>query len=161
MFFYFFGLQDKMSIKTLDEIWKQSKELKLLEAEQDSYLQAKKDLEELSKKPMQPEDFFSQDITLVKEIQVLETLGDKYNVDLSFSGISGVVSSAPRAKTQSDIVYVPYSVGLQGSFKNVVNAIEALENLDFVTTLNSMSASSGNGDTINVSLTSNFYVRRK
>ncbi len=161
MYFYFFGLFDKSTNAILDNIWKQSKELKLLKAEQDSYRLAKEDLEKINTKSLKPEDFFSKDITLVKEIKVLETLGDKYGVDMGFSGVSGIANAAPKAKTISDIAIVPYSISLQGTFANVVNAIEALENLDFITNLSALSASTGLGDNINVSLNASFYLRRK
>lgn len=160
VFGYFFKILDRQNTATLAQIVGQNNELAVLDAQQKSFTMAKQDLADLAKQSLLPDDFFSQDVTLVKEIQTLENLGNKLQVNFNLSGLSGTVKNAPKAKTQGDIVTVPYSISLSGSFPRVVDFIETMENLSFITHLTTLSLS-GNGSTgVNANLTAIFYVRR-
>jgi Tfp pilus assembly protein PilO len=132
----------------------------LLEAEKQSFDFAQKDLEQLSRMPLQPENFFSQDVTLVSELETLEKLGSQLNVRVELSGISGTVKNAAKAKTASDIVTIPYNISVRGSYPQIVNFLEYFENLPFVTTLTSLAIrSTGEGEVI-MSGNALFYLKR-
>jgi Tfp pilus assembly protein PilO len=160
---YVFKGMDQANQNILAEISKAQAEKGVLAAERDSYNQAKQDLAAMQKKNLQPQDFFSQDVTLVAEIKTLEALGEKLNVTFDLSGLSGTVKTVPKANTLSAILAVPYSISLKGTFGNVVAFIETMENLDFITTLNSVSLAAGSGkdsDLVIANLTANFYLRQ-
>jgi Tfp pilus assembly protein PilO len=158
---YFFGILSDANQQTLGEITAQRQEMAQLSAERDSYQLAKQDLTQLQAKALQPEDFFSKDVTLVNEIKTLENLGQKLNVDFNLSGLSGTMVSAPKAKTQSEIFAVPYSINLLGDFSDIVAFIETMENLDFITTLSTLSISSTVDNKVVANLTANFYLRQQ
>ena len=158
---HYFNIFDNTSRQTLEQIAAQRQEMAQLSAERDSYLRAKQDLVELQGKAVQPEDFFSRDVTLVNEIKTLENLGQKLKVALTLSGLSGTVTSAPKAKTQGEIFVVPYSISVTGDFSDVVAFIETMENLDFVTTLSALNISASSDSKVSASLTANFYLRQQ
>jgi Tfp pilus assembly protein PilO len=158
---YFFKIFDKTNLQTIAKITEQRKELSSLEAEQESINLAKQDLKTMSGNRLQPGDLFSRDVTLVKEIETLENLGAKLKVNFALSGLSDTVQSASKAKTQGDLVTVPYSINLNGPFPRVVDFIETMENLDFITHLNTMSLSSADNDTVTANMTAIFYLQKQ
>lgn len=160
MFMYLFGILDASNRHTLDAMSKQRKDLALLKAEKQSYTQAQADLQELSKKSLQPDSFFSKDINLVNELRILEDWSRKLNITMQLSGLSGTVNTAPKAKTATPIVVVPYGISLTGSFSQVTNFLEVLENLSFITNVNGLSLSSANNNLVNASLSANFYLQK-
>ncbi|MBI5530055.1 MAG: hypothetical protein HY918_00965 [Candidatus Doudnabacteria bacterium] len=160
MFLFIFGILDESNQKIVDSMAKQRQELALLKAEKASYLKAQQDLQTLAKKQYQPDNFFSKDVALVKEIETLETWADKVGVQMQLSGISGTVATAAKAKTATSIAMVPYGINLNGSLEQVVNYIEVLENLGFVTNLTSVSLSSADRGTVSANLTANFYLSK-
>jgi hypothetical protein len=159
MAMYFFNIYDSKNRVLIGRIEDSRRELGQLETEQSSFQLARQDLELMSKKPYQPENFFSKDVTLVNEIKYLEDLGERLNIDLTLSGISGTVKSAPKAKTIGSIVTVPYSISVVAPFSKVVEFLEILENLDFITNVSSLSLSAVSENKISASLTANFYLR--
>ena len=160
MFFYLFGILDMSNLRTLEGMDQQKKDLAALNAERQSYIQAKGDLDDLAKKSIQPEDFFSKDITLVNEIRTLEGWGNKLGVQMTLSGVSGTINSVPKAKTITPISMVPYSINLTGSFSQAVDFIEVLENLNFITNINNIGISAGDNNQVTLSLGANFYLKR-
>ncbi|MCL5666537.1 MAG: hypothetical protein M1383_02095 [Patescibacteria group bacterium] len=160
MFGYFFNILSHSNGILLSDIKSKNKEKEVLANEQDSYLTAKKDVETLRGKAVQPEDFFSKDVALVEEIRTLENLGERLGVKFSLSGISGTVGSAPKAPTVSSIASVPYSLSISGDFTSATAFIESLEHLSFVTYPRDLSVTSGGSGTVNVSLTANFYLQK-
>ena len=160
VFSYVFKFLERANKQTKSKIDQQNKELTVLEAEKESFDKAKEDLSNLSQKDLQPEDFFSKDITLVNEIKTLETLAQNLGVELNLSGISGTTKTAPKAKTQGDIVIIPYSISLNGQFSKTVDYIESLENLPFITRLTALSINAAASGNVNANLTANFYLRK-
>src|SRR6266404_494000 len=132
MFLYFFNILDSSNSATVLAMAKQQQELLFLQAQDQSYQQAKLDLRKLAQESIQPGDFFSQDITLVKEIETLESLGQKLNLQMQISGVGGTVKSAPKAKTITSLATIPYSISLNGDFASAVGFIETLEHLSFI-----------------------------
>lgn len=160
MFGYGFGILQNSNSESLVSISQEKDQLLSLQAEQQSYLLAQRDLEDLSEKEIQPKDFFSKDTTLVREITALENLGKINQVTLNIAGISGTIDSLPKAKTISPLFVMPYSMTVTGSINNVLNFVESLYNLDFITTINSFTLGAANKNTLNVNLTANFYLRK-
>lgn len=159
-FTYFFKILDASNQKILDSMAKDKKGLAVLLAEQQSEAQAQYDLQELAKKPLQPEDFFSRDITLVNEIKILENLEEKLGVKMSLSGVSGTIKSAAPANTVTPLVVIPYNIGVTGSLNRVVDFIETLENLNFVTNVSNISLSSADQGNVSAGMTASFYLRK-
>lgn len=161
MFLYGFKIFSGSNQAALDQISKEKQQMMVLQNEEDSYRLAQKDVQEMAKKQIQPADFFNQDINLVKEIEELEKLGKDTGVSLSLGGISGTINSVPKAKAQGQLFVVPYNIAITGTLPQVVGFIETLENMDFITTLNSLSLSSAGNGNVSASMAANFYIRKK
>ena len=160
MFFYFFNFLDASNRQTIAAMQDQKKELALLKGQEQSYELAKSDLTKLAAQPVQPENFFSKDITLVDEIQTLEDWGQKLNVTMQISGLSGTIGIEPNANTITPIAQVPYGITLKGSLAQITDFLQVLENLGFVTNVTSVTAAAGSNSSINASLSAEFYLRK-
>ena len=160
MFSYIFPLLGQSNAAQLNTLGDQRKQLGKLQAEQESFQQAQADLLAVAKKPRQPEDFFSKDITLVNEIQALEDLGAKSGVQFALSGVAGTIATVPKAKTASEIFAVPAVLSISGPFSGVASFIESLENLDFIVNVSGISVTSVGADKIAATLTANFYLHK-
>ena len=160
MFFSGFKILDRGNHAALVQISKQKNQMLSLQAEAESYRLAQQDLRDVTQKKYQTSEFFSQDVTLVKEIEILESLGKTRGVNLSLGGISGTINTVPKAQTKGQLFLVPYSVSVNGPLNNVVDFIETLENLDFITTLNSLNITSAGDGNINASMGAKFYIRK-
>ncbi len=137
------------------------KNLDKVKAEQESYRLAKQDLENVTKEHIQPDGFFSKDVTLVNEIQTIENMADTYHVTVDLTGLSGTLQNSQKAPTRSQIFLVPYALVVHGGFTEVLNFLDNLEHVPFVTTINSVSMSIAAGDTVNLVLGANFYLKSK
>lgn len=139
---------------------KQRLEYDILQREQRSAEQAKKDLAELENKPFPPQELFSKDTKVVKEIKILEDNAAKYGVSMSLT-IAGNTKTAPKvAGVSTELFTVPYVLTLEGSFENLMNYVQATEHLPFVsyTKVVNMSASADNK--IRLIMNSDFYIRK-
>jgi hypothetical protein len=161
MFFYFFNILNASNEAIISGIADQQNNLASLTAEKDIYLKGQQDLEQMQTEVYQPGDFFSKDVTLVREIQVLEQWANVLNVQFTLSGLSGTVNGAAKAGVSGNIVSEPYSISLIGPFAKVVDYIQVMENLDFITTVNSISMSSGSGNDVTANIGAQFYIRVK
>lgn len=161
MFFYGFNILGSSNRLALTDIAEKKTQLLQLQAQAESYQLAQKDLKQMEGEKLQPEDFFSVDITLVKEIQTLEGLAKSIGINLSLGGITGVISTVPNGQVEQELYVLPYSISASGSLEKVVNFIETLENLGFITKLNSLSISSAGSGNVNASMGANFYIRKR
>ncbi len=159
MFMYFFNILDVSNRALVIANQQKKKEKAQLAAQFESYKQAQGELLQLSKESFQPENFFSRDITLVNEIKTLEGLSEKYNLTMELSGISGTVNTAPKAQTVSVLLVIPYSINVKGSLAQVVDFIETLENLSFITNVNNVSVNAADKGSVAASMTADFYLR--
>ena len=157
---YFFGILDNSNQQIVAGMAKQKKDLQALQAQNQSYLQAKADLKQLADQAYQPEDFFSRDISLVNELRVLEGLKQKMGVQMQISGISGTIANAPRAKTITPLVYIHYGITVTGSLSQVVDFIETLENLSFITNVSNVSITAADKGQVNAGMSADFYLRK-
>lgn len=159
MFLYLFKILDEKNLAAIDAISGQQKELAQLEAEESSFKKAKSDLAKFATETYQPRDLFSRDITLVNQLRILEALAQKLNVKISLSGVSGTVKTVPKTTISGEVLYVPYSMGINGSFANVLSFLESLENLSFVTDIGVLNLS-GTGNNISAGFSANFYLKQ-
>jgi Tfp pilus assembly protein PilO len=160
MFGYFFNIFDSSNALTLKNISENNKELKLLQDEELSYKLAKEDLEKMQKQTVKPQDFFSRDITLVNEIRTLEKLGEEMNVEFQLTGLSGTVKNAAKAKSQGEIVSLPFSMNIVGSLEDCVAFLKTVENLGFIVSVSGISVGIASADQVSISLPASFYLRR-
>ncbi|MEK7618486.1 MAG: hypothetical protein AAB410_05070 [Patescibacteria group bacterium] len=159
-FGFIFKKLNASNIASLDRIAVLKKERSELEAEKASFLQGKNDLEKLSLQAIQPESFFSRDITLVNEIRRLEQISRDLNLIMNLSGVSGTLKSAKRAATKAEIYQIPFTISAQGSQANIVSFMEYLENLEFLTSVGTVSISSASEGKINTTFTASFYLKK-
>lgn len=157
MFFIFFKILDNKNKAALEGMAKDREDLVMLQSESESYKKAQADLDQIKKEEIQPEDFFSKDTTLVKEIQILEGLNNKYGTQVTFSGISGLVGPSSGSTA---LMEVPYSITIVGSLANGVDLIENFENLSFITKAHGISFTSSGDGKVYINLMSNFYIRK-
>ena len=158
--FYIYKILDNSNTALVGKIEQQNREVSVLDAERISFEKAQEDLNELSKKELQPEDLFSRDVTLVNEVKYLEELGRSLGLELNLSGLSGTTKNAPKAKTQGELVVVPYVMNVVGSFSKVVDFIETFENLPFITVLEGLSLSTLGTGEVSVNMRANFYLKK-
>lgn len=159
LFVYFFGLLDKSNNALVEKNSAEKKELLELEAEQRNFELGKQDLDSLSNRPYKPENFFSQDITLVKEIKELELFAKNSKVDLKLS-VAGTIATAIKAKTIGDIYQIPYTIQVIGPFSNVVGFLKTLEKSDFVTHLTSANVNTVKSTEVNAVFSGLFYIKK-
>jgi hypothetical protein len=160
MFLYFFNFLDASNRQTVNAMQGQKKSLAALQGQQQSFELAKSDLDKLAAQPVQPDNFFSRDITLVNEIQTLEDWSQKLNVNMQLSGLSGTIALEPNANTITPIAQVPYAISLKGSLSQVTDFFQVLENLSFVTNVVGVSVSAEDSNSVNASLSAEFYLRK-
>ena len=159
-FTYFFGILDASNQQSLKTIAKRKTDLASLQAQAESARQAQQDLLKLAQQPLQPENLFSRDITLVNEIKTLENLRDKFDLEMRLTDISGTINTAPKAKTITPLAVISYGINLNGSLSRVVDFIETLEHLGFITDVTNVSIGAADRDTVTASLRANFYLRK-
>lgn len=136
-------------------------EMHQLQAERDSFNNAKKDLDKIAQKTLQPEDFFSQDITLVREVEFFENLASRLGVKMNLSGPSGTVKSAAPVKSLSgQIISVPLNLTVTGTFSQVVEFAEVLEHLPFAMQVSSLSLSTLSANQVSATFIGSFYLRK-
>jgi Tfp pilus assembly protein PilO len=158
MFLYFFKILDNLNQQVLKSMSGQMQNLALLKGQSEVYEKAESDLQKLTQESIQPEEFFSRDITLVYEIETLENLSAELNVQMVLAGVSGTVQTAPIANTKTPMAEIPYSITVSGSLQQVTAFIESLENLSFVTNITSFGLSSEGQGNVGANLGANFYL---
>lgn len=160
MFWIGYGIIGNKNKTASDEIGKRRVELEVLQREQKSFEQGKIDLAELSKSAFPPDELFSSDTKVVKEIQMLEQIAQKYNLDLTIA-VNGTTAQAQKVSgTTSDLYAVPYNMTLVGSFSNALLFIQAAERLPFITHAQDISVTVGTKDNSNTVITSEFYIKK-
>ncbi len=160
MFSQLFKILDSQNQATLDSMAQERKDLVLLQDQDASYKKAQADLQELDGKNYQPEIFFTSDISLVNEIQTLEGLATKYNLKMQLSGVAGTIGTLTNAGTITAIGVVPYGITLNGDFYQVVNFIESLEHLSFITNPTDLSIRAADNGNVSANMTANFYLKK-
>lgn len=159
IFFGFgFSYVNNNSQAKVTDILELKKEQLELQEEQKSFQLGKKDLDTLREREIQPENFFSLDTNLVKEVSVLEELAAVNDVELTL-GLSGKSSTLKKAETVGDLLEVPYSLQLEGSYPNVLNFIASAEKLNFITHFRTLSMLAITAGKVNASISALFYIK--
>lgn len=160
MFSYGYSLMEASNTSALDEVNKQNLELEVLKKEQKNFEQGKMDLTTLDTKAYPPQDLFSKDTKVVKEIQVLEDLANRYELELNLS-IAGTASSASKVNgVGSDLVTIPVTITIEGAFKNILSFIDASEHTNFVLHTTAIQISAAGKVGSRVTLNSQLYLKQ-
>ncbi len=160
LFGYLYSILQTSSETIAARIFQKDKEYKGLQSEQLSYEAGKKDLAELEELPKKPADLFSQDVRLVKEIQTLETLAKNASLTMTFS-IAGTSSEAKKApKSIANIYFVPYILNVTGSYQNIVQFMDQVEHVPFVTHFQEISLTALEKDQVRGSFVGNFFIKK-
>lgn len=163
LFGYGFQWLDSLQTHELEQILTQKKNVLELRQQQENIQLAKKDLKQVEDEKIAPDDLFSRDETLVKEISQLESKAAQLNLELTLS-VAGTIAQAPKAQVTSDLVTVPYSMQLRGNFGRLVQFLDSLEHQGFVLTVRSVNissaASSSEPEVVSASLVGVFYLRK-
>lgn len=160
LFLYGFNVLHKSSEALAKEIADKNKEFAALELEQRSYDAAKKDLKTLADKPLQPDNLFSQDTRVVREIKELEDLASSLDLSLTLA-VAGTSSSAKKVpQSTGDIYLIPYNMTLEGPFSKIVSFTELVEHLDFITHVTNVNINASTGALVRAVLSANFYIKK-
>jgi hypothetical protein len=137
-----------------------TKEYDELEQEQRSFELGQRDLKTLESKPFQPDELFSKDTKVVKEIKTLETIAAEQGIDFKLQ-VSGTSKDAKKVeKTKRELFAVPYTVTLEGSYEAVMKFMESIEHLNFATHVTGVSINALKGDQVRAVLTAQFYIKK-
>ena len=161
MFGYFFSILDGGNTVLISTIHEQKAELQQLQDEQKSFLKAQSDLKKVSSEPLQPTDFFSQDITLVHEIQSFEDLAKQTGVDITIGGVSGTIKTLNRAQTKSEVFTVPFGVTINGPLQNDVAFLDGMEHLAFLNTMSNFNVGIGPHNTVYITTAGFLYLKKQ
>lgn len=158
-FFFVYKWVESKNQAVADAVAVKNQEHAEVLAEQQSYEFGKRDLVALAAKPLQPDDLFSQDTKVVKEIKTLEALAQGLGIELTLQ-ISGTIKTAPKlAGSTAQLYTVPYTVTLVGPFDKIVNFVESSEHLNFVTQTKAVAVGVASPSTVRATLTSEFYIK--
>lgn len=160
MYIFGYGVMANRNQLLADSIAKSNVELEVLQREQKSFEQGKKDLAILEKSQYPPDDLFSRDTKVVKEIQQLEAAAQKYGLELKIDVSGSVKAALPAKGTVSELFAIPYTITLDGSAESMLLFMQALERMPFVTHANTFSISVTNTEAATGKITSEFYIRK-
>ncbi len=160
MFYFVYGFMDQRNENRASQLSQKSLELEVLKREQISFEQGLKDLALLEKATYPPEELFSRDTKLVKEIQQLESVAQLYDLTLSIA-ISGSTQTAVKIKgTKAELYAIPYVLSLTGDFGNTMLFIQAMEHLPFVTNAKTVSITTSPAEGTTTTINAEFYIKK-
>ena len=160
MFTFGYGILDKRNEALANTASQLKVEYDILQREQKSFQQGKKDVETLASKEFPPGELFSRDTKVVKEIQLLEQTAARYGVEMKLA-ISGTVKSAVKVPgTSSELLAIPYNMTLDGSFEDILKFIETSERLSFVTSANVVNITAIKQGQVRATISSEFYIKK-
>lgn len=160
MYFFGYNIMANRNQVLADSIAKSNVELEVLQREQKSFEQGKKDLAILEKSQYPPDDLFSRDTKVVKEIQQLESAAQRYGLEMIISVSGSVTAATPAEGTFSELFAIPYTINIEGSSDNILLFMQALERMPFITHTNTLSISVVDEDTTSGVITSEFYIKK-
>jgi hypothetical protein len=134
--------------------------LQSLEVQQKGYLQGKEDIDKVAEQSIQPDDLFSKDVSLVGEIQTLESLAKVYNVTMKLGGLNGTIQSISTVKLNNSLYVVPASIIVTGNLDNVVAFLDHVEHLPFATKINTINIAAMEDRSISLTFSINFYLKQ-
>lgn len=160
MFLFGYGVMAARNQAITDKLGGKNLELEILRREQESFERGKIDLAALEKASYPPEELFSRDTKLVKEIQQLESAAQLHNLALTIS-ISGTSQAAVKvAGTRGELFVVPYTLTLKGDFANTLLFIQEMEHLPFVTRAKEIAVTTAEGEGSTTIVSAEFYIKK-
>lgn len=160
LFSYGFGVLDNGNATAATAVNDKRKQLNDLENEQRSFQLGSQDLQTLAQKPYQPANFFTKDVRVVNEIKTLEALGSDNGLDFVLS-VSGTASSGTKTLgVGGDIYSIPYTMTLTGPFAGAVTFLEQMEQLSFVSSVQSVSITALDAGRVRTTLNALFYITK-
>jgi len=159
MFFFVFPRFHSRNVKLSLDVSSQRQTLEQLLQQQRSYEQGKKDLETLKTKPVQPDELFSRDTRVVKEIKTLEDLSKTYALDMSLQ-VSGTAKDAQKVKSSTQLLFVPYSLSVTGPFDKVLAFLDSAEHLSFISPIKTIAITAQKDGIVKTTLTADFYIKK-
>lgn len=159
MYWFGYGVIGTRTQVFSDAINTKKVELEVLQREQKSFEEGKKDLAEVAKSAYPPSELFSNDTKVVKEIQQLEATAQKYSLDMTLS-VSGTAEEAVKVPgTAGDLYSIPYTISLAGPFQSAMQFMQIAEHLPFISHVKQLTVSASSKDTRTV-ITSEFYIKK-
>ncbi|MEZ4180382.1 MAG: hypothetical protein R3B41_02630 [Candidatus Doudnabacteria bacterium] len=159
MFFLVYPYFDKRNKDILAQINTKKLDLIILEREQKNFKQARTDIEDLRSKDYPPQELFSRDTKVVKEIKVLEGIANDYNLDFSLQVNGGVEDFKPVEGLTSELFIVPYSVTLEGAYNNVLKYLGSAQKTSFINHTTVVSIRAIEDGLVEAIIESNFYLQ--
>lgn len=160
MYFFGYGIMANRNQVLTDTIAKRNVDLEVLQREQKSFEQGKKDLAVLEKSTYPPDELFSSDTKVVKEIQLMESSAQRFGVELNIT-VTGSTKDADKVQgVGSELYAIPYTLTLNGSFENILMFMQAAERMPFVTHVNNLSVTVSAGDKSRATIASEFYIKK-
>jgi hypothetical protein len=160
MYLFGYSIMANKNQAIADTIAKSNVDLEVLLREQKSFEQGKKDLANLAKSQYPPDELFSSDTKVVKEIQQLESTAQKYSLRLEIK-VPGAIKDAKVAPgTSGQLIAVPYIMTLEGSFDNILMFTQALERMQFATHVTSIALKVREDNLTTATYSSEFYIKK-
>ncbi len=159
MFTYGYGIFEGRNQAQLDSVSKQNLELLVLKKEQLNFEQGKKDIAALSQKTFPPQDLFSKDTKVVKEIKILEDLAKQYGLEFDLQ-VSGTTKNAVKVpQVSGELFLVPYTVTVTGPFAGIQKYVEMAEHTSFINQTQNINLQAGEDGRTKATLKSVFYLK--
>lgn len=164
MYTFGYGIMAGKNQVVADSISQQNVELEVLLREQKSFEQGKKDLAVLAKSQYPPDELFSSDTKVVKEIQQLEAAAQQYGLELQITVAGTVKEAKPVEGTGSGLIAVPYTLAVRGEFDKILLYMQLVEHMPFVTHAKNLDITVTNaaeaGDVASAIFTSEFFIKK-
>lgn len=158
VFLFVFPLQKGKIDGNLTELLESKKVVLELRQEQRNTEIAAEDLREMGRNKIQPEEFFSRDTTLVREISYLEDLSSRLGLDMTLT-VSGLASKGIKVQDTKNLVAIPFSLRVGGQYVDLAKFLEHLENAKYLVSVRSVSLSAGPDSSTSANLSGVFYLK--
>jgi hypothetical protein len=160
MFVYGYNILDGRNQVLADTATQRQAELEMLRREQRSFEQGKRDLANLAAREVPPEELFSKDTKVVKEIRSLEETAARFGLSFKLA-IAGSTKTALVFKgASSELFIIPYTATVEGSYDELHSYLQEAEHLPFVTHTTKLSVTALESGDIRAILSSQFYIKK-
>ncbi len=160
MFFYGYNILDGRNQALADAAMQRATELEMLRREQRSFEQGKKDLANLERRATPPDELFSKDTKVVKEIRMLEEIAARFGLDFKLAIAGSTKSAIVAPGATSELYVIPYTATLEGTYEELHSYLQEAEHLPFATHTTKVAISALEGGNIRAILSSEFYIKK-
>ncbi len=159
MFLFVFGKLQNRNLRLSTDVATQRRALEQLQQEQKSFEQGKKDLENLQSRTVQPEDLFSRDTRVVKEIKTLEDLSAVHSLEMNLQ-VAGTAKDAQKVKSSTQVLFIPYTITVTGPFDKVLAFMDTMENLSFISPVKNVAMVAEKTGVVKTTISADFYIKK-